>query len=110
VVVELKAGNVRYQRPQKRLALNQRQTCRVAAVEMQKVKGVVDQPDSALAIACRLSLREAWQSIITDAAQFSVEIGAVRPHIREGGNDAGIFVAPFDAVPRDSRPSMPAAK
>ena len=67
MVIEL-TGNVRDQRRQKRLALNQRQTCSVAAVEMQKVESVVNEPNSALAIARRLSLREAWQSIVADAA------------------------------------------
>ena len=82
----------------KRLALDQRQTGGVAAVKMQKVESVVDQLHPALAVARRLRLREAWQSIFADAAQFAVEIGALRPHIREGGNDARIFVAPIEAA------------
>lgn len=38
VVVELKAGNARDQRLEKRLAFEERRACAVAAVEMQKVK------------------------------------------------------------------------
>ena len=68
VAVELKAGNVRDQRLQKRFALDERQAGGVAAVEMQKVESVVDEPNSALAVARRLSLRKAWQSIVSDAA------------------------------------------
>jgi hypothetical protein len=68
VAVELKAGNVRDQRLEKSLAFDQWQAGRLSAAEMQEVESVVDEPNSALAVACRLSLRKASQSIVSDAA------------------------------------------
>jgi hypothetical protein len=39
------------------------------------------------------------QSIIADAAEFAVDIGAFRPNIREDSNDAGVFVVPIETSP-----------
>jgi hypothetical protein len=64
---------------------------------MQKVESVIDEPNSVLAFARRLSPRKARQSIVSDAAKFAIEIGAFRPTIREDDNDAGIFIAPIEA-------------
>ena len=100
VVVELKAGNARDQGFQKRLALDERQDGGVAAIEMQKIENVIDEPHPARAVARRLRLREARQSVLADAAQFAVEIGGLHRQLREGGDDARIFVAPIEPRPR----------
>ena len=47
VAVELKAGNCREQRLKKRLALDQRQACDVAAVKMQEIESEIDEPNLA---------------------------------------------------------------
>jgi len=68
MIVELEAGNARDQRFQKRLALDERQAGGVAAVKMQKIENVVDEPHSALAVARGLRLRKTRQSVIANAA------------------------------------------
>ena len=67
---------------------------------MQKIEGVIDEPHAALAVARGLGLRKARQSVVANAAQFAVEVSGLGPHLREGGNDARIFVAPIEARPR----------
>src|SRR5260370_30277647 len=68
MVVELKAGNARDQGFQKRLALDERQIGGVAAVKMQEIETVVDEPRPARTIACGLGLCKARQSISANAA------------------------------------------
>jgi hypothetical protein len=68
VIVELKAGNARDQRLQKRLALIERKTGGIPAVEMQEIESVVDEPHPVRAVARGLSLRKAGQSVIANAA------------------------------------------
>jgi hypothetical protein len=45
--VELKVGNCRDQRLQQRLAIDERQTGDVAAVEMQRIESEIDEPNPA---------------------------------------------------------------
>jgi hypothetical protein len=100
VVVELKAGNAVHQRFQERFALDERQTGCVPPIQMQKIESVVDERHPAFTIARGLGLRKARQSVVANPAQFSVQIGTLRPHIREGSYDARIFVTPIEAGPR----------
>ena len=93
MAIVLKAGLVGDQRLQKRLALDERQTRDVPAVEVQEIEGVIDQPHAALAVGRRLGVGEARQSGVVDAAEFAVDIGGLHVQIRERGDDARIFVA-----------------
>ena len=90
VVVELKAGNALDQGFQKRLALEERQTGGVAAVQMQKIENVVDEPNPSLAIASSLGLGKAGQTVVANAAQFAVEISGLNAQLRESGHDVRI--------------------
>ncbi len=96
VIVELKAGNAGDERLQKRFALDERQARGVQAVKMQAIEGKVDERHAALAVARRLRLRKARQSVRADPTRFPVEIGALCPHLRERGHGARIFRAPVE--------------
>ncbi len=63
VIVELEAGNIRDQGFQKRFALDERKASGVAAVEMEKIENVIDEPHPARAVG-----RSLRQSIIANAA------------------------------------------
>ena len=54
---------------------------------------------AALAVSRRLGVGKARQSGIVDAAQFPVEVGGFRLHIRERRECAWIFVAPIKPGP-----------
>jgi hypothetical protein len=56
MAIQLKAGLVCDQRLKKLLALDERQTRDVPTVEMQEIEGVVDEPHTRLAVACRLGV------------------------------------------------------
>ena len=99
MAVELKAGLVCDQRLKQRLALDERQARDVPAVEVQEIEGVIDELHAALAVGRRLGMGEARQSGVIDAAEFAVEIGGLRLHIRERRDGAWIFVAPVEAGP-----------
>ena len=75
---ELKARLVCDQRLKQRLALDERQPRNVLPIKMQKIEGVVDEPNLALAVGSRLRVREARQSGVVDAAEFAVEVGGLR--------------------------------
>src|SRR5208337_879159 len=73
---------------------------------MEKVENVIDEANPALSIACGLGQRKARQSVVANAAQFAVEVGALRPHVREGSHDARILLAPIETGPcQQLRPS-----
>jgi hypothetical protein len=72
------------------LALDERQPRNVAAVKMQKIESVVDEPCSAFAVRRRPGVSEARQSRFVNATEF--EIGGLHVEIRERGSSARIFV------------------
>jgi len=97
MAIELQAGDIGHDRLQQRLALKERQACRFAAIEMQKIEGVKDQAPDALPVRRGLGLGEAWKAVGPYSAQFAVEVGRLRPHGGEDGLHDGIFVAPVEA-------------
>ncbi len=58
------------------------------------------QRTPALSVGGRLSQREARQSIVANAAEFAVEVGALDRHLCESCRDARIFLAPVEPGPR----------
>jgi hypothetical protein len=100
MTVELQAWNIGHDRLKQRLALDKRQGCRVAAVEMQKIEGVKDQAHAARPIGRGLGHGEVRQAVVDDAAQFAVEIGGLRAHGCERRKRAWIFGAPVETGAR----------
>jgi hypothetical protein len=80
VAIELKAGHVCEPRFEKRFALDERQTRDVPCVKVQEIESVVDEPNSALAVARRLGMGKARQSGVVDATEFAIEIGGLPSH------------------------------
>jgi hypothetical protein len=56
VVAELEAGNIRDQALQKRFALDEWQASGVAAVKMEKIENITDEPHPARAVSRSLRL------------------------------------------------------
>jgi hypothetical protein len=100
MAIELKAKLVCDQRLEERFALDERQARNVAAVEVQKIEGVIDEPNVALAVGRRLSMGEAWQPLFIDATQLAVDIGGLHVQARERCNGAWIFGGPIEPGPR----------
>ena len=63
---------------------------------MQKIEGVVDEPNLALAVGRGLGVGEARQSGVVDAAELAVEIGGLHLERRDG---VRIFVGPVEPRP-----------
>jgi hypothetical protein len=63
MTVELQAWNSVHDRFQQRLALDEGQRCRVAAVEVQEIKGVKDQARAALPVGRGLGFGEAGKAV-----------------------------------------------
>jgi hypothetical protein len=99
MTVELKAGFVRHQGLEKRLALRQREVRDVKAGEVQEIEGIDDEPYFALAVSRRLGMGKAGQSGVVDAAELAVDIGGLQAEVRECGDDTGIFRSPVEAGP-----------
>jgi len=96
VAIELKAGLVRHQGFEQRLALEERQTGDVAAVDVDEIESVKDEPSGALAVGRCLDAREARQSGIIDAAELAIEIGGLHVQVRKRCDGARIFVSPVE--------------
>jgi hypothetical protein len=71
----------------------------VPAVKVQEIEGVVDESHPALAVGRRLGVGKARQSDLVDAAELAIEIGGLRPHIRQRRDCAWIFAGPVEAGP-----------
>ena len=82
MAVESQARDISNDRLQRRLALNEWQAGGVTAIKMQKVEGIKDQARTPLPVRSGLGFSEAWKAVGPDAAQFTVEIGCLRPAIR----------------------------
>ena len=73
---------------------------------MEKIEGVVDEADAAVAVAGGLGLRKARQIIVANPAQFAVEIGRLRRELYQRGDHARKFAGPVEPGPREQlRPS-----
>src|SRR5262249_49757676 len=66
MAVELKSELVRDQGLKQRLAFDERKVRDIPIVKMQEIKGVVDEPRTALAVGRRLGLGEARQAHVID--------------------------------------------
>ena len=99
MALELKAWPATDQRLEERLALDEWQSRDVSAIEVQEIEGVIDEPHFAPTIGRRLRLGEAWQSTIIEAAEFAVEIGGLRLHVRKRFDDAWLFACPVEPGP-----------
>jgi len=66
---------------------------------MQKIEDVVDQSNPALAIARSLSAKSS-AIYRPQCRMIRLEISGLNGDLREGGNDARIFVAPIESSPR----------
>jgi hypothetical protein len=97
--IELQAGNIGQDRLKQRLPLDERQVCRVAAVEIQEVEGVKDKAHAARPVSCRLCLGETRKAVLAHATSFAVEIRALRRDGLKRRCHAGIFGAPVEAGP-----------
>ena len=97
--VELQARDISDDRLQQRLALNKRQACRVAAVEVQKIKGVKDQARPPISVRRGLGFGKARKAVGPYSTQFAVEMGCLRPEGGKRGLHDGIFVGSVEACP-----------
>jgi hypothetical protein len=66
---------------------------------MQEIEGVIDEQHASLAIGGRLSIGEAGQASLIDAAKFAVEISGLDVQVRKRRRGARIFAGPIEAGP-----------
>ena len=96
MAIELEAGKIGHHRLKQRLALDKRQGCRVAAIQMQEGRRRKRPVHAARSVGRGLGLGEARKAVVADAAQLAVEIGGLRAARRERRQRARIFGAPVE--------------
>jgi hypothetical protein len=99
VAIELEARLVCHQWLEQLFAPEKREARDVPAGEMQKIEGVIDDLNAALAIARRLGMGEAGQSSVIDATKLAIDVSGLYLEVCKRGDDARIFSRPVESGP-----------